>query len=48
MSFLSHIKPQFALAPLLFAISLAHAGDRLVGTGGVTQIKGSGGGSLMP
>lgn len=48
MSFLSFTKPQFAVAPLLFAVSLAHAGDRLVGTGGVTQIEGAGGGGLMP
>lgn len=48
MSFLSFTKPQFAVAPLFLAISLAHAGDRLVGTGGVTQIEGAGGGGLMP
>src|SRR5579863_5036944 len=33
----------------LFAISaIAHAGDRLLATGGVTEIEGAGGGGLTP
>jgi len=39
MSFFSLNKPSFAIPYLLFFASLAHAGDRLVGTGGVTQSK---------
>lgn len=32
----------------LLAVTQSHAGDRLLATGGVTQIEGAGGGGLMP
>lgn len=41
---------QHWLLTALFALSVfsAHAGDRLLGTGGVSQIEGAGGGGLTP
>jgi hypothetical protein len=34
--------------PLFAPCSMAHAGDRLLATGGVTQVEGAAGGGLMP
>src|SRR5580692_10640894 len=36
------------LACLLSALCPAHAGDRLLATGGIMEIEGSGGGGLTP
>ena len=38
----------WALLAALGACSTAHAGDRLLGTSGVTQVEGSAGGGLVP
>lgn len=48
------MKKQSLIFNSLLALSLfsstqiTHAGDRLLGSGGVTQIEGAGGGGLMP
>lgn len=42
-------KKTIACLYLMFsALTAAYAGDRLLGTGGVTQVEGAGGGGLMP
>ena len=42
------IRSTVALAMMLASLSAAAAGGKLLGTGGVSQFEGSGGGGLTP
>lgn len=49
MQTLTSLYPRvMATLTMLTMPMLAHAGDRLLATGGVTQIEGAAGGGLMP
>src|SRR5450830_402298 len=46
--FTNYITPILVVLCGLFITSTSQAGDRLLATGGVTQIEGSAGGGLVP